>query len=52
MVGAGGIGFTLTQALGSFNWGIVSVSLWGIIIVVFVVEYFSTKIRTRLITGE
>lgn len=52
MVGAGGIGFTLIQALGSFNWGIVSVSLWGIIIVVFIVEYFSTKIRTRLTTGE
>jgi len=52
MVGAGGIGFTLTQALGSFNWGIVSICLWGIIIVVFIVEYYSTKIRNKLITGE
>lgn len=52
MVGAGGIGFTLTQALGSFNWGIVSISLWGIIFVVFIVEYYSTKIRKKLATGE
>ncbi len=52
MVGAGGIGFTLIDALGSFNFGIVAVCLWVIIPVVFVIEYFSTKIRTKLTTGE
>lgn len=52
MVGAGGIGFTLIDALGSFNFPIVAVCLWGIIPVVFIIEYFSTKIRTYLTTGE
>ncbi len=49
MVGAGGIGFTLMNALGSGNYGIVSVSLYAIIIVVLVVEYFSVKIRSKLV---
>lgn len=48
LVGAGGIGFTLIDALGSFNFGIVAVSLWGIIPVVLLIEYFSTKLRARL----
>ena len=52
MVGAGGIGFTLIDALGSFNFPLVAVCLWGIIPVVFVIEYFSTRIRTYLTTGE
>lgn len=52
MVGAGGIGFTLIDALGSFNFPIVAVCLWGIIPVVFIIEFFSTRIRTRLTTGE
>ena len=52
MVGAGGIGFTLIYALGSFNFPIVAICLWGIIPVVFVIEYFSTRIRTYLTTGE
>ena len=52
MVGAGGIGFTLIDALGSFNFPIVAICLWGIIPVVFVIEYFSTRIRTYLTTGE
>lgn len=48
LVGAGGIGFTLIDALGSFNFGIVAVSLWGIIPVVLVIEYVSTKLRAKL----
>ncbi|MBU1020194.1 MAG: phosphonate ABC transporter, permease protein PhnE [Firmicutes bacterium] len=52
MVGAGGIGFTLIDAIGSFNFPLVAVCLWGIIPVVFVIEYFSTRIRTKLTTGE
>jgi|LGOV01.1.fsa_nt_gb phosphonate transport system permease protein len=52
MVGAGGIGFTLIDALGSFNFPLVAVCLWGIIPVVFIIEYFSTRIRTYLTTGE
>ena len=52
MVGAGGIGFTLIDAIGSFNFGVVAVCLWGIIPVVLLIEYFSTRIRTKLTTGE
>ncbi len=52
MVGAGGIGFTLIDALGSFNFGIVAVCLWGIIPVVFLIEFISTRLRARLTTGE
>lgn len=49
LVGAGGIGFTLLDALGSGNFGIVAVCLWGIIPVVLLIEYFSGKIRTKLV---
>jgi len=52
MVGAGGIGFTLIDALANFNFPLVAVCLWGIIPVVFIIEYFSTRIRTKLTTGE
>ncbi len=51
LVGAGGIGFTLVDALGSFNFGIVAICLWGIIIVVFIVEFLSGKLRAKLTTG-
>ncbi len=45
IVGAGGIGFTLLSAMSAFRWQDASAALWGIIIVVLFVEYFSTKIR-------
>lgn len=52
MVGAGGIGFTLSDALTNFNFPVVAVCLWAIIPVVFIIEFFSTRIRTKLTTGE
>ncbi len=52
LVGAGGIGTTMMGAIGSFNFSLVAVCLWGIIPVVFVIEFFSTKIRTKITTGE
>jgi phosphonate transport system permease protein len=52
MVGAGGIGFTLIDALGSFNFPIVAVCLWGIIPVVLLIEYTSTMIRNKLANSE
>lgn len=52
MVGAGGIGFTLIDALGSFNFGIVAACLWGIIPVVLVIEYFSGKLRANLTASQ
>ena len=52
IVGAGGIGFTLLSAMSAFRWQDASAALWGIIIVVLFVEYFSTKIRKKLVSGE
>jgi len=52
MVGAGGIGFTLIDALGSFNFGVVAVCLWGIIPVVLLIEFFSTRLRAKLTGAE
>ncbi|MCD6482482.1 MAG: phosphonate ABC transporter, permease protein PhnE [Candidatus Izimaplasma sp.] len=52
LVGAGGIGFTLIAAMGAYRWNDAAACLWGIVVVVIVVEFFSTKIRRKLITGE
>jgi phosphonate transport system permease protein len=49
MVGAGGIGFTLIDALANFNFGVVAVCLWGLIPVVLAIEYISTAIRSKLV---
>jgi len=51
IVGAGGIGFTLVRAMGAGDWRGASAALWGIIIVVLIVDYFSTKIRQKLVNG-
>jgi phosphonate transport system permease protein len=48
LVGAGGIGFTLLTAMGAFRWNDAAAALWGIIIVVLIVEYISTVIRKKL----
>ncbi len=52
IVGAGGIGFTLLTAMSAFRWQDAAAALWGIVVVVIFVEFFSTKIRKKLITGE
>ncbi len=52
LVGAGGIGFTLISAMGAYRWTDAAACLWGIIVVVLLVEFFSTKLRHKLITGE
>jgi phosphonate transport system permease protein len=52
LVGAGGIGFTLISAMGSFRWNDVAAALIGIIVVVLVVEFFSNFIRNKLTSGE
>jgi phosphonate transport system permease protein len=51
LVGAGGIGFTLLSAMTSFRWSDAAAALWGIIIVVFIIEYASNKIRKKLVNG-
>jgi phosphonate transport system permease protein len=51
LVGAGGIGFTLIAAMGAFRWNDAAAALWGIIVVVLVIEYLSNIIRNRLAQG-
>jgi len=48
LVGAGGIGFTLLSAMGAFRWKDAAAALWGIVIVVLLIEYLSTKLRNKL----
>lgn len=52
LVGAGGIGFTLIAAMGAYRWKDAAACLYGIVIVVLVIELISTTIRKRLATGE
>ena len=52
IVGAGGIGASLVQCLNSRRWAMVGSFVWGLMILVVVIEFFSTKIRTKLAHGE
>jgi len=38
--------------MGAYRWNDAAACLWGIVVVVIVVEFFSTNIRRKLITGE
>ncbi len=51
LVGAGGIGAPLIFAMNEFRWNDVGSYLLGLIILVFVIEYFSGKIRVKLTRG-
>lgn len=51
IVGAGGIGVTLITAMNAGRWRDASAALWGIIIIVLIVDYYSTKIRNKLVNG-
>jgi phosphonate transport system permease protein len=52
IIGTGGIGTTLRLAMFAGRWRDATAALWGIIIVVVFIDYFSTKIRKKLISGE
>ncbi|MDO4198925.1 MAG: phosphonate ABC transporter, permease protein PhnE [Erysipelotrichaceae bacterium] len=52
LVGAGGIGASLIQAIGRGDWGSTSSMLLGLIVMVLILEYFSTRMRKKLATGE
>ena len=52
LVGAGGIGASLIQAIGRGDWGSTSSMLLGLIVMVLILEYFSTWLRRKLATGE
>ena len=51
IVGAGGIGASLVQCLNSRRWSMVGAYLFGMVVLMIVVELFSTHIRTKLARG-
>lgn len=51
IVGAGGIGAPLVQAIAGRRWSIVGAFLFALIALVLIIEYISTKLRTKLIRG-
>ena len=52
IVGAGGIGASLVQCISSRRWSMVGSFLFGLILLVLIIEYVSTRIRTKLARGE
>ncbi len=51
IVGAGGIGAALIQCINSRRWSMVGAFLFGMIVLMLVIELFSTKVRKRLARG-
>ncbi|MBR3839736.1 MAG: phosphonate ABC transporter, permease protein PhnE [Erysipelotrichales bacterium] len=51
IVGAGGIGASLVQCISSRRWSMVGSFLFGLIVLVLIIEFISTKIRTKLARG-
>lgn len=52
IVGAGGIGSPLVQSISYNRWSNVGAFLIALIILVIIIEWFSTKVRTRLARGK
>jgi len=51
IVGAGGIGAALIQSINSRRWSMVGAFLFGMILLMLVIELFSTKARKKLARG-
>ena len=51
LVGAGGLGTPLILAMAEQRWEDVGAYLLGLILLVLIVEFYSTKIRTKLVRG-
>jgi len=51
LVAAGGIGAPLIFAMNSYRWNDAASILWGLIVLILVVEWGSTKIRVKLANG-
>ena len=51
IVGAGGIGAALVQSISSRRWSIVGSFLVALIIIVLIIEWFSTRVRNKLTRG-
>lgn len=51
LVGAGGIGAPLIFAMGSYRWNEAGAILIGLVVLILIVEFLSTKIRKKLTRG-
>ena len=51
IVGAGGIGAALIQCMNSSRWSMVGAYLCGMIVLMIIIEIFSTKVRAKLARG-
>ena len=51
IVGAGGIGASLVQCLNSRRWAMVGAFVWGLMLLVLIIELISTRIRRKLAHG-
>lgn len=51
LVGAGGIGAPLIFAMSAYKWNQVGAILAGLIVLILIIEYISTRIRTKLVRG-
>lgn len=51
IVGAGGIGSILIQTISTRRWSMAGAFLTGMILLMLVIEYFSTRLRKRLAQG-
>lgn len=51
IVGAGGIGAALVQSINSRRWSMVGAFLFGMIVLMLLIELFSTKVRKKLARG-
>ncbi len=51
IVGAGGIGASLVQCLNSRRWAMVGAFVWGLMVLVLIIEFISTRIRRKLAHG-
>ena len=51
IVGAGGIGAALIQCMNSSRWSMVGAYLCGMVVLMIVIEIFSTKVRAKLARG-
>lgn len=51
IVGAGGIGASLVQCLNSRRWAMVGSFVWGLMVLVLIIELASTRIRKKLARG-
>ena len=51
IVGAGGIGAALIQCINSSRWSMVGSYMFGMVVLMLFIEFFSTRIRNRLTRG-